>query len=271
MAGLIHFQSGLQARRLCYNYRKMGMKTQRGFTIIEVTLFLALTGLLAVLLLGGWTTMINTQRYKDSVKTVQTFIQEQYNLVYNVENGRESNLRCVGGTVTDTGGTGENRGQSDCVMMGRYLHVNGGTKIDVYAIVGDEPASDTSTSDIASIQAYAPQRAGSELGLTRNELNVPWQAEVVGTAGSTDIRNFAIGIIRTPSSGIVHTFAVTAPGDGSLPAVSSLVSAANEQTNTYMCLDAGNPLAGGRMGVVIKAYASSSSFVETIDDGASVC
>lgn len=249
----------------------MGMKTQHGFTIIEVTLFLALTGLLAVLLLGGWTTMINTQRYKDSVKTTQTFIQEQYNLVYSVENGRGDNLRCSGGTVTDAGGTGESRGQSDCVLMGRYLHVNNGTRIDVYAIVGDEPASGTASSDIDSIRAYTPQRVGSEVGLTRNKLNVPWQAEVVGTAGSTDTQNFAIAIIRTPSSGIVHTYATTAPNDGSLPEVAALVSAANEQTNTYMCLDPGNPLAGGRMGVMIKARASSQSFVETIDDGAGVC
>lgn len=249
----------------------MGMKKQHGFTIIEVTLFLALTGLLAVLLLGGWTTMINTQRYKDSVKTLQTFVQEQYNLVYSVENGRADNLRCNGGAVTETGGTGESRGQSDCVMMGRYLHINAGTRVDVYAIVGDEPADDTTDSDIDSIRAYAPQRVGSELGLTRNELSIPWQAEVVGTAGSTELRNFAIAIIRTPSSGIVHTYTMVAPDDGSLPSVASLVATGNEQTNTYMCLDPGNPLAGSRMGVMIKARASSQSFVETIDDGAGVC
>lgn len=271
MSGSRASQTGLQARRLCYNYRKMGMNTQRGFTIIEVTLFLALTGLLAMLLLGGWTTMINTQRYKDSIKTVQSFIQEQYNLVYNVENGRGSDLRCVAGTVTESGGTGEQRGQSDCVMMGRYLHVNGGTRIDVYAIIGDEPANDTTNSDIDSIRAYSPQLSTLSLGLTRNELNIPWQARVVGPGGSVDARNLAIAIIRTPSSGIVHTYAATAPSDGSRPTVASLVSTANEQSTTLMCLDAGNPLAGGRMGVMIQPRASSQTFVETIDEGAGVC
>ena len=248
----------------------MGMNTQRGFTIIEVTLFLALTGLLAVLLLGGWTTMINTQLYKDSVKTVQAFVQEQYNLVYNVENGRGNDLACSGGTVTESG-NGEARGQSDCVMMGRYLHLVNGERVDVYAIVGEEPSDPSAVSDIASIRAHDPKRVPTSLLLTRNELAIPWGATVVGTAGSTEPRSLAIAIIRTPSSGIVHTYTVSTPNDGSLPSVESLVAPPNEQSNVYMCLDAGNPLAGGRMGVVIAPRASGPTFVETIDDGADVC
>src|SRR5688572_29756839 len=114
----------------------MNRVDQRGFTIIEVTLFLAISALLAVLMLGGWTVMINTQRYKDSVQTYQSFLQQQYNLVYNVENSRENNMICANGTVEESESSGTPRGQTDCVILGRYIELRDGQNLTVKAIVG---------------------------------------------------------------------------------------------------------------------------------------
>ena len=47
----------------------------RGFTIIEVMLFLAITGLLAVGVLATVGNSINVQRYRDAVVTLQTEVQ----------------------------------------------------------------------------------------------------------------------------------------------------------------------------------------------------
>ena len=117
----------------------MGAKNDQGFTIIEVSLFLGLSALLAVLLLGGWTTMINTQRYKDSNKSLQTFLQEQYNGVYNVQNGRDNKFTCSDSEVKKISVVGDEPGQTDCILMGRYIDIQKGQDITVRAIVGQEP------------------------------------------------------------------------------------------------------------------------------------
>ncbi|HEU4715394.1 MAG TPA: prepilin-type N-terminal cleavage/methylation domain-containing protein, partial [Candidatus Saccharimonadales bacterium] len=91
----------------------MGAKTQNGFTIIEVMLFLAITGMLAAAILVGSGVAIGQQRYRDSVSSLQSYIQQQYNKVINVTNDRDKSWTCdSNGTVTqaDTPSAGEARG-----------------------------------------------------------------------------------------------------------------------------------------------------------------
>lgn len=253
----------------------MGVRHQgreQGFTIIEVVLFVAITGLLAATLLTGWTTMINSQRYKDSTRTLQSFLQQQYNLVYNVENGRVQNLSCTlqgsNLVITDTAPTGAPRGQSACVVMGRYVQITGGTKIKVSSIVGYLNGIDGTSSDIDSIRLYKPQRVDFDLGLTDNELEIPWQAAVVGTTDSSP-KDYVIAIVRSPKTGIVHTF--TKDVTNQSVALSDIIDTQYEKDDVNLCLDPGVPFASGRLGVVIDAYASAQSAVRMITDGKVVC
>ncbi len=247
-------------------------QTERGFTIIEVVLFVAISGVLAATLLGGWTVMINTQRYKDSTRTLQSFLQQQYNLVYNVENGRLQGLSCTlqgsNLVIDDAPATNTARGQSPCVVMGRYVNIQDGTNINVQSIVGYLNGDDTSNTDLESIRLYKPQRVDFELGLTDNELEMPWQAAVVGANDSTP-KDYAIAIIRSPKTGIVHTF--TKDTTGQTLALSDIIDVSNENTEVNLCLDPGVPFASGRLGVVIDAYASAQSSVRMITDGRTVC
>jgi type II secretory pathway pseudopilin PulG len=240
-----------------------------GFTIIEVILFLGITGLLALTLLGGWTTMINTQRYKDSVKTVQSFLQTQYNLVYNVENAEQPD----GGPYCDVNASDEPqfvttespRGQSDCIQMGRLIHISGGVDIRAYAIVGADMPNSAST-DAAEIIRRNPIIVENELQISENELTVPWQAEVVNRRDIGGIQNVALAIVRSPLSGSVHTYRVTTDGV-SLPDVEDMIAVGNEQ-EVNLCLDPGTAFAGNRIGVVIRERASAQSFVQIIQDEA---
>lgn len=247
-------------------------RTEQGFTIIEVVLFVAITGLLAAALLGGWTAMINTQRYKDSSRTLQSFLQQQYNLVYNVENGRTTSLACtLQGSklvIDETAGSNVPRGQSPCVVMGRYLQIQHGNNIKVSSIVGYVPATDTSNTDIASINLYHPQTFDNALGLTDNELEIPWQAAVVGTNDSTP-KEYDIAIIRAPLTGTVHTF--TKDSGGQTLALTDVINAQDEKSDVNLCLDPGVPFASGRLGVTIVAYASAQSSVRLITDGKTLC
>jgi type II secretory pathway pseudopilin PulG len=239
--------------------------TTDGFTIIEVILFLAISALLAATLLGGWTLTINTQRYKDSNKTLQSFLQEQYNLVYNVENGRDANLACtLSGTelsIHPVPLSNTPPGQSDCVVMGRYIHVQNGTTLNVSTIVGLDQTPDSSQSDLQQMLAFKVQKVDEVTGLTRSSLTIPWQATIVGQNGDPTARGYNIAIIRAPSSGIVHTF--TQETSAQLP-VSQLVLTANERNPVYFCLDPGVTVTGPRTGVMIEALASAQSSVKVI-------
>lgn len=247
----------------------MGNQHQNGFTIIEVSLFLALSALLAVILLGGWTQMIDTQRYRDSNRTLQSFVQQQYNLVYNVENGRSGDYSCTNGNVSEDGVNGVERGRTDCVLMGRYIDIQDGAMLRVSAIVGSEVDNDTSADDAASMLLRNPKTVVLTAGLTETEFPMPWGATVVNPANEQP-RNIAIAIVRSPLTGIVHTY-VNDYGGGSAPTVQQIIQPANESSDTELCLEPGTNFAGGRMGIRINKYASSQSFVEAIGDKENAC
>jgi len=251
----------------------MGAYNKRGFTIIEVLLFLAISGLLAMTLLTGWTAMINTQRYKDSIKTTQTFLQQQYNLVYNVQNGRSLTTKCtVGADGPEVIAVEEDdigvvpAGQSNCIVMGRYVHING-SSIKVYPILGEDSSAETNDSDKQVILDRKPIRVQQDVGMIENELTIPWQAVTV-KEHTDDTLNVAIVIVRSPQSGAVHTYSQVITG-GVLPGVDGVM--ANSTVDVNLCMNPETALAGGRMGVVIKAGASAQSFVQTIADGEGTC
>src|SRR6187402_1944283 len=105
----------------------MGIKTQNGFTIIETMLFLGVTGMLATAILVGSGVAIGQQRYRDSVNSLKSQVQQQYSEVTNVINSRDKNWSCdVNGNVIEApdASDGESRGTTDCVLLGRLLTVD---------------------------------------------------------------------------------------------------------------------------------------------------
>lgn len=62
------------------------LKTRKGFTLIEVTLFLALTVALFFPLIVGTSTNISRQRYQDAVNDVYSYLQNAYSEVENIVN-----------------------------------------------------------------------------------------------------------------------------------------------------------------------------------------
>lgn len=104
---------------------------QTGFTIIEVVLFLAVSGLLTAMLLAGVGSSIQRQQYRDAVQSFASFLRSEYDKVISVENERAA-ARCP----VPGGRTESLRGQDDCVIVGRYistLGVEGNTQGNQYA------------------------------------------------------------------------------------------------------------------------------------------
>lgn len=95
-----------------------------GFTIVEVVLFLGISGLLAVSLMVGWSVNINRQRYNDTVNTFKSSIQTVFSEVENTQNGREQKVKCAttGSSVQIlSNSSGEDRGTTDCIIMGKMI------------------------------------------------------------------------------------------------------------------------------------------------------
>lgn len=181
----------------------MATTNQRGFTIIEVLLFLSISGLMFVALMAGVSTNINQQRYRDSVTSLGGLFQQQYAEVSNTRNGRDDNWRCDASIVEQDLSNGEARGASDCVLLGRYIRaVDNGTRVEIGSVVGTEPATGTVLqSDSIALAAYQPKLSTFEQ--TTRELE--WGA--VLRDADDRAANFTILILRSPLSGLVRTFA----------------------------------------------------------------
>lgn len=76
---------------------------RHGFTLIEVSLFLAISGLLLIGIIAGTQSSISAQRFKDSVQNFAEFLRSVYSEVNNPQN------------------TGTNMGRSDYAIYGRLI------------------------------------------------------------------------------------------------------------------------------------------------------
>ena len=213
----------------------MGIRSQTGFTIIEVMLFLAITGVLTAAVLVGSGVSINQQRYRDSVTSLQSYIQQQYNQVSNITNGRAGDWTCdSNGNVTQVSGPsgGEPRGTSDCVVLGRVITVDStGTQLTTSNVVGyHDPNGITQSSDLAELTT------NYKLGIVpfqQDTTSVNWSAQIVKPQTSTPMP-MSILIIRSPLSGATLTFSQTG-----LPlSLNAMLTQANESTQRDLCVNA---------------------------------
>ena len=118
---------------------------RKGFTIIEVMLFLALSGLLLVGLLGGLGGNIARQRYNDAVQDVVNMLRDQYSFVSDTQialrlnDGAKQDTSCYGLVKGDSvSPPGEYfksqsistpdsisfRGRTNCVIYGAVVTIN---------------------------------------------------------------------------------------------------------------------------------------------------
>ncbi len=226
----------------------------KGFTIIEVMLFLAVGGALTVAVLATAGVAINQQRYRDAVNTLQTAVKQQYNEVAHVINDRVDAKRCDGAaSVTDAAvATAEPRGTSECVILGRHIVLNGATfsAVNIVGHLKTGEKLDPTDGDLAALKKY----------------NISPDASSTYTsqfAWDTRINNAtAMVIARSPVSGSIVT--LTANGAA---APTAIISTGSTDART-ICLDPNGILVPSTLGIRIKARAASPSAVEMLSDGA---
>ena len=258
-------------------------------------LFLAITGLLIVSLLAGVGTSVTTQRYRDSVQSLQSLIQAQYSNLVNVSNDQNASAATQtknapwicnsDGTISNTGDTnaGATRGQSQCVLLGRYMDIDAKGNITIEPITGTQIGTNTATNnDIQSLESnYA-------LGLSNINVqtsSMEWGATLswpVSGSGSEPVqsgtRSIALLFVRSPDSGTIYTFTVDTPPDISAVTSADLLqyikSGANVsqayngatirgQDERVLCVQSSSANLGGHIAVYLNPYASDATAVET--------
>lgn len=177
-------------------------KGKRGFTLVEVALFLAVSGLLFLGVTAGVQTSIYQQRRTDAVQNFMEFLRGVYGEVTNVQN-------------TATGG-----GRSSQVLYGRLVtfgekydlagNETDGREIFVYSVVGKASNGGTggATSMLSSMKAniVAEETDGSyKLAGFTNSYTPKWSAQIDGTTRDTPMEGMLL-IVRHPTSGTVFTF-----------------------------------------------------------------
>lgn len=229
-----------------------------GFTIIETMLFLGITALLIMGVLVGAGTSINVQRYRDSVSSLQSILQKQFSEVSNVSNDAAGDPAC----------SGAERGQSDCVILGRFVTSADSKTLSIKSIIGTIPAAPVaSTNDVDVLKSYNIQVSAAN----SENYDLEWGSSITSQVPSNPIV-FSMLILRSPASGSIRTFV---SGDTLNPVldgdVGGLIDDSNLARSVTMCVDSNGLFNGGKSSVIVTSNATSASGIETQGEGTSGC
>jgi len=248
----------------------MKLSNEAGFTIIETMLFLGITGLLVMGVLIGTGTSINAQRYRDSVSSFQSILQQQYSDVSNVGNDRDNKWTCDRGShITQQTLSGVARGQSDCVILGRFITTTSSNELSIKTVVGYIPSNSTiESNDVDELRQYNINVSP----VTNETYDIEWGASLV-RPGTNTAMVFSMLVLRSPSSGTIRTFidsnsnAVVADND-----VAKLVTQPALMQSAKVCVvDSSGLFSGVKTAVVVDASATSGNGVEVLGEATSGC
>lgn len=189
----------------------MAANTNSGFTIIELILFLALTGLFMIIALAGVGGRSGRVQFTDSMRSLSSYLQRQYSDTLNGVNLREGNGCTYGAGAYSINLSGShNVGQSNCSIMGKVVVFSAGSvTADVYVIVGRFLSQtvdsgtpnylDPTKSDAQLIADAQPVvLRGSDFS---DAYDLEWQTEFVDLSGA---EYNAIAFVRSPRSSNIY-------------------------------------------------------------------
>ena len=256
---------------------------KHGFTLLEVTLFLALSGILMIGLVVGANVSISRQRYNDSVNSFVGFISNTYNDVLNVS----SDI-----SVTGTDGPG----RTTKAVYGKLItfgELEGSAsnpnalvkEIYSYDVVGDAVSSTkiTSSSTISMLkdEVNASIYKDDKSFYRKKTFNIPWDAylqkpnNINGTINSNQFTG-ALLVVRSPATGTVRTYVYVGTVEalhnntGSLSSLRTrftnlLTSLTEEQLD--ICIDSDDNSNANRNNIRILRRANNSSGVIVANTG----
>jgi hypothetical protein len=264
------------------------VKNQGGFTILEVSLFLAISTAVAAALFVGLTTMVQNQQWRDSINSMRTLVQSEYQNVRaglndrtkipsSLTNGGAGAL-CKAGSLTNP----NTAGTSSCLVIGRVIQFYEGNT-SFYA-TADVIA--TKSVSVAEFPTDIAALNGSNLRVANLAVpTMPWRNPFYKGAvlNTTSGRFDTVAILRSPVSGAVLVFALNTTdsttnkpsiltnqfvladaggkpdGDKAAPLMVGTGALQLSQTNNSLAIVIKNEAKGGNNGGAICIGAGSSS------------
>ncbi|MGV9002041.1 MAG: hypothetical protein ACOH18_03775 [Candidatus Saccharimonadaceae bacterium] len=246
----------------------MGARISPGFTIIETVLFLSVTGLLVMGVLIGTGSALNAQRYRDAVESFKDLLQTQYSDLGSVRNSRSNTWSCGASAIPATGGT-VIRGQSDCLLVGKYLRINA-TDITIFTVLARQSGT-SSGSDITKLKnnyMYNVSTAEKETHSMDWGTQIAWPASGSGSVSPRIPRTIGILFIRSPDSGSIYTFSSNSISpDASINSATftNMINAGITipgQSERTICVLSSGLAPSGDTAIYLNPYAASASAVE---------
>jgi len=196
------------------------MKRQGGYTAVEVTLYLAISASL-LLLLAGLQVMVSRQRFQDTMTTLRTTIQSEFE---EVRSG--INSRLGGNAVQGCDSNATAPGAGSCLMIGKLIRFNASSSgpeyITINYIVATKvPTLENRQTDEKDLRASelkvigAPGATTTDTAIKQQTVKMQWGGQFAkgGTIpdSDTDLTKSIQGlaILRSPYSGAVLVFAMT--------------------------------------------------------------
>lgn len=204
--------------------RQTKSEDKKGFTVIEVMLVLAVSGVLLIGVLTGTYSSIASQRYNDSVRSFSEFLRQIYSEVISPES--------LGAGNSD-----------DAAIYGKVIFFGVGDEKTIYSatLVGDPVTNMNSKGFIAELGGVKSKLfCGTGDDDTTLEAKEPaWEAEIDSPDGNL-FRGTVI-IARSPASGTVHTaYSAWTPSSdlsSNCSAASSTLAEAIKNTGSGMSTD----------------------------------
>jgi type II secretory pathway pseudopilin PulG len=191
-------------------------KGKRGFTLIEVAIFLAVTGALFVAVTVGVQNSVYQQRNNDSVQNFMEFLRKAYSEVTNVQNSKSA-----GGGRTEKAIYGKliTFGEKYDLAGNQINGGNAGNQLFMYTVVGnvlDESGSGTTLELLDDLKAQVVEITTDESTKSLNLMGLAesytpkWSAQIEYACSDKaecykPIEGMLL-IVRHPSSGSVYTY-----------------------------------------------------------------
>ncbi len=250
--------------------------SKRGFTLVEISIFLAVTGLLFIGVTVGVQNSIFQQRHTDAVQNFADFLRNTYAGVINVQgvNGGRSDQAIYGkmivfgeSSVEPGAQLGEQSGEEQSETPTAEQSGGGDYRIMAYDLVGNIPADGASYG--STIQELLKNL---ELKVPENGLVEEYSPKWGVSIQTTDDNRYtgSIMIVRHPVSGKVYTlygdFINVASGTSSKLSEAFLDSLKDEDDIDICVNPNGDEASSIRADVRIEKGATNASGVSIIMD-----
>ncbi len=183
-----------------------------GFTIVEVILFLALTGLIMLIAINGVNARQRQTQFADAMRTLEDYLQGEYTAVVNGVNlSQPGDYLCAaagGGTRASASGL-----EDKCVFLGKIIEFQDNSKIIKSHIItanrlwGDDLTS--GKSDWELIEESMPRVSRTDT------YEIAWGAHYKHLTHNTEggVNNdgkdtIFVGILKSPLTGQVKNFVI---------------------------------------------------------------